>query len=336
MTPEQLASVQKLLARFGEPDGKPAPCISRWYVRDYNADPRVMAMWWPAKGLNMFLVGIAWESSPPCSLPDDEEFIRGLCSRPPAELWSECWPEVRRYWDEFEGRLWSFPLVDMYLEQMRVRAAKKKGPAAQKRAREAFEEHGEYTVDANAVHMHSGSGANGVYDSRRFSPVAGKRVTLSSSSSVVGPTEENAAAADGLEQQDFERLLECLDAPELRAEPRDRAAVLPLLRAAPLAALVQAGRQVVARQFVRGESVRSLRYLLPALREIADGEERRPWRPDPADEVEPFRAAALGRLDETPNLPPELRRRAEERLRVAQSLAEIDAVAQAVAREMQP
>ena len=117
-----------------EPDAQPAPSI-QWFPRQWLADVAVLSMSWPAKAMHHHLLMLAWQSSPPCSLPDDDLELRGWCQHPAD--WPDLWAQIRKGWRLHLGRWWQLGLCRTYLRQMEVRGQRRSAAERRWKGRDA-------------------------------------------------------------------------------------------------------------------------------------------------------------------------------------------------------
>lgn len=105
----------------GEVDSAPPPAIPQWYVKDWLGDRNVMVMDFTARGMHHHLLMVAWQESPPCSLPDDDLMLRAYCGHPEPDSWAHLWPMISRGWRKLGDRWWNLGLCKAYLRAMKVR-----------------------------------------------------------------------------------------------------------------------------------------------------------------------------------------------------------------------
>lgn len=164
MANEWQALVDRIVELHDDPATKSAPGPSlQWYPQQYLADSMVLSMDWPARGVHVHLLNLAWkgvvngasEEKYPCSLPAEEKLLWRILGRP--REWKKIWPEVETAWKSYRGRLWNLGLVRSYLEQMETRRIRKKAAEARWGSTAPSESIApelvvQYTDDANSIH----------------------------------------------------------------------------------------------------------------------------------------------------------------------------------------
>jgi hypothetical protein len=118
----------------------------------YLGSAENLRMDWIARGMQMHLICIAWQETPPCTLPDDDRALRDWLGRP--RNWSKLKESVFSGWILENGR-WSLPwLLDEWNRQARV--SKSRRAAAMARWDNRPE------GDANASDLHIPARARGL------------------------------------------------------------------------------------------------------------------------------------------------------------------------------
>lgn len=77
---------------------KQRPPAFQFYPRQWMGDKAVLAMDWDAQAMHLWLMGIAWQSTPPCCIPNEEQLIRMWLKNPTDETWKRVWPQIVRGW----------------------------------------------------------------------------------------------------------------------------------------------------------------------------------------------------------------------------------------------
>lgn len=135
MSQAEIVDRVKRLAELRDSDINVAPWPE--YLMDpkkFEADQVVVAMDMAGRGMHLSLMNAAWsQQHPPCSLPDDDHLIRGLCHHPrdwwtyKRMLFSDKNGGNQRAWFYRHGRWWSVGLCKAYLRQAYSRLRKQKG-----------------------------------------------------------------------------------------------------------------------------------------------------------------------------------------------------------------
>lgn len=104
---------------------EPGPSFS-FYQDRWGADSLVQIMGMAERGMHLTLMCFAWQSSPFCSLPDDEVMLRAWCGHPEPSAWEHHRAvlfsgkdgDPRRAWVFEGGRWWQIGLGRSLLEQV--------------------------------------------------------------------------------------------------------------------------------------------------------------------------------------------------------------------------
>jgi hypothetical protein len=79
------------------------PPAFQFYPKQWLADEKVMLMDWDAQAMHFKLICIAWQSSPPCCIPNDEAIIKRWLGGPADEVWFRVWPQIKNSWGVTRG-----------------------------------------------------------------------------------------------------------------------------------------------------------------------------------------------------------------------------------------
>lgn len=146
------AVIEKVLeVQAGVGDVRPAPSF-QWFPQQWLADANVLLMNWTARAMHFHLLQIAWQQSPPCSIPEEEGILMGWCNHPSA--WREgpdgtpgLWSQISRGWKLYKGRWWQIGLCRSYLRQMEVRVKR----SASAKSRWGLKDANASSANANAA-----------------------------------------------------------------------------------------------------------------------------------------------------------------------------------------
>lgn len=87
----------------------------QFYPKQWLGDDLVMLMDWDARAMHMHYMCIAWQQTPACTLPNDDEMLRKWVGNP--EDWSRIKTQVFRAW-KLEGDRWvQAGLLAEYIKQ---------------------------------------------------------------------------------------------------------------------------------------------------------------------------------------------------------------------------
>jgi len=100
----------------------------QFYVKQWLGDDKVMLMDWDAKGMHVHYMCIAWQQTPPCTLPLDEEILRKWVGNP--SDWERLKKQVFMSWEIVDGRYFQKGLYEQWLKQQRFTESRKKNAEA--------------------------------------------------------------------------------------------------------------------------------------------------------------------------------------------------------------
>jgi len=87
-----------------------APWFPFW-VKKWLGDVKVLSMNWGAKGMHLHFMLCAWQEVPPCSLPDDDRYLRGLVGNP--RNWRKLKESIFSAWElRSDGRWYQKALLE--------------------------------------------------------------------------------------------------------------------------------------------------------------------------------------------------------------------------------
>jgi hypothetical protein len=111
----------------------------QFYPKQWLGDDKVLAMDWDARAMHMHLMCIAWQQTPPCTLPDDDAIIRRWLGNP--KKWVYLKNQIFSAWKMNNGRWLQSGLLEQYNKQSNYRESRKAGSDAR------------WGKDAHAMHM---------------------------------------------------------------------------------------------------------------------------------------------------------------------------------------
>ncbi len=344
---------------------KPGPAF-QWYPGQWMKDDMVLLMSHTARGLHFHLIQLAWGMLPPCSVPAQDLKLRGWCGHPAD--WPDLWEQIQTGWRERGERWWQIGLCRTYLLQIKVRIErmlaaralweKKRNAPPKPRAVRGLSK-----STTSPMQLHTKR------DALQLQASASAAASASSSSSpdrrVSHPLRQIAAAA--AEQGSGDEppaaaaarrgLIWVADLEAAFREATGVSRVLTFLeretvigwltQGVPVEVLSSKIWEVASRQAAKNEPVRSFRYLLDPL-----GDAVQSWREGRVaqgygdEDLEEWRKITLARLDtgwmakgmvlgngkQVGPLPGSMLSTARQRILKARSVAEIEAVAQVLAR----
>lgn len=100
----------------------------QFYPKQWLGDDKVLAMDWNARAMHMHLMCIAWQQSPPCTLPDDDGMIRRWLGNP--KRWEALKIQILAAWKMVDGRWLQSGLLTEFEKQAAYRESRKSGSNA--------------------------------------------------------------------------------------------------------------------------------------------------------------------------------------------------------------
>jgi uncharacterized protein YdaU (DUF1376 family) len=95
----------------------------QFYVKQWLGDRDVILMDWDARGMHLHFMCIAWQEDPPCSLPNNDAYLRKLVGNP--RRWSKVKKQIFRAW-KLENKRWiQCGLLREYEKQRRFSESRK-------------------------------------------------------------------------------------------------------------------------------------------------------------------------------------------------------------------
>lgn len=122
----------------------------QFYWKQWLSDDNVLAMGWEARGMHMHFICLAWQQTPPCTLPNDDELMQAWVGFP--RDWESIKKQITRAWrlDEATDRWVQDGLLRVWKDQKAYRDSRRKnakGRSAKPSSRAAS------TSPAHAPHM---------------------------------------------------------------------------------------------------------------------------------------------------------------------------------------
>jgi hypothetical protein len=75
----------------------------QFYVKQWLGDRDIILMDWSARGMHLHFMCIAWQEDPPCSLPNNNSYLRKLVGNPRG--WPKLKKQIFRAW-KLENKRW--------------------------------------------------------------------------------------------------------------------------------------------------------------------------------------------------------------------------------------
>jgi uncharacterized protein YdaU (DUF1376 family) len=100
----------------------------QFYPKQWLGDDKVLAMDWDARAMHMHLMCIAWQQTPPCTLPDDDDMIRRWLGNP--KKWKLLKNQILSAWKMDDGRWVQSGLLEQFKKQDAYRESRKSGANA--------------------------------------------------------------------------------------------------------------------------------------------------------------------------------------------------------------
>lgn len=100
----------------------------QFYPKQWLGDDKVLAMDWDARAMHMHLMCIAWQQTPPCTLPDDDDMIRRWLGNP--KKWDSLKKQIFPAWKMKDGRWIQSGLLQQFEKQDSYRESRKNGANA--------------------------------------------------------------------------------------------------------------------------------------------------------------------------------------------------------------
>lgn len=92
----------------------------QFYPKQWLGDDNVMLMDFDARGMHVHLMCIAWQQTPPCSIPSDDAIIRKWCGDfKDDKSWERAKQQVFRAWKKRRGRWYQEGLLSQFHKQQR-------------------------------------------------------------------------------------------------------------------------------------------------------------------------------------------------------------------------
>lgn len=125
----------------------------QFYPKQWLGDDKILGMDWDARGMHVHLLCIAWQQSPPCSLPDDDAALRKWCGNP--KRWRKVKDQILSAWKMIDGRWVQEGLLREYEKQRQYSQSRREAAEARWGKKDAYA----LRTDCirNALHLQSSS-----------------------------------------------------------------------------------------------------------------------------------------------------------------------------------
>lgn len=120
---ESTTSTNRMTRKVAKDERAPA---FQFYWKQWLSDDNVLAMSWTARAMHMHFICLAWQQTPPCSIPDDDDIMRAWVGHPGD--WENLKKQILRAWrhDELTGRWVQDGLLRVWQTQKAYRDSRRR------------------------------------------------------------------------------------------------------------------------------------------------------------------------------------------------------------------